>query len=181
MCCSHTQLSFSPMSFFPVCQSSSSHSSLAPSFSSRSSFLPHHHSCIFNTLTTTLAILATNPSFSLSAYSRSQTPSLPYSLLLQTAAHRSSSGKPGANYTLHPANNESPTPPIRSSLVMPRVQMDDHFPQSHRNTSHSGAGTGINSSNSSGSGSQDFFLSSGDLHQPSTMNQSQQGQVRPFR
>ncbi|KAG0320477.1 mRNA binding protein puf3 [Linnemannia gamsii] len=59
---------------------------------------------------------------------------------------------------------------------MPRVQMDDHFPQSHRNASQTGAGPGISSSNSSGSGSQDFFLSSGDLHQPSTMNQTQQGQ-----
>jgi hypothetical protein len=103
-------------------------------------------------------------------------------LSLQTAAHRPSSGKPGANNTHHPANNNesSTSPPIRSSPVMPRVQMDDHFPQSHRNASQTGAGPGISSSNSSGSGSQDFFLSSGDLHQPSTMNQTQQGQVRPL-
>jgi hypothetical protein len=61
---------------------------------------------------------------------------------------------------------------------MPRVQMDDQFPQSHLNASHSSAGAGT-SNNSSGS-QHDFFLSSGDLHQPSTVNQPQQGQVRPL-
>ncbi|KAF8941922.1 mRNA binding protein puf3 [Haplosporangium gracile] len=54
---------------------------------------------------------------------------------------------------------------------MPRVQMDDHSPQSHRNASHSGAGT----SNNFSASQHDFSLSSGDLHQPSTMNQPQQG------
>ncbi|KAF9093128.1 mRNA binding protein puf3 [Mortierella sp. GBA35] len=58
---------------------------------------------------------------------------------------------------------------------MPRVPMDEHFPQSHRNATHSGAGsTGVNSSSSSGA-EPDFFH--GDLHQPSTMNHPQGQQL----